>query len=177
MGKEKIKLDEYSYPFLTENDAIESLLAGIRLNQPVVDPRLQEEYNSASDLLEGELRDIFKHRDQGLCDPNLFHKYNSKKWNIPNEYLRIDIDSHVLSLCKTKEEIERVKYELSLYKKADLFDILKVLLYIVDTFVEHDIVWGVGRGSSVSSYILYLLGVHKVNSIKYNLDIKEFIKE
>jgi DNA polymerase III alpha subunit len=41
---------------------------------------------------------------------------------------------------------------------------------------SNNIVWGVGRGSSVASYVLYLLGVHKVDSIKYGLDIREFLK-
>jgi DNA polymerase III alpha subunit len=41
---------------------------------------------------------------------------------------------------------------------------------------ENDIVWGVGRGSSVASYTLYLIGVHKIDSIKYELDINEFLK-
>ena len=48
--------------------------------------------------------------------------------------------------------------------------------YIIDTLRENNIVWGVGRGSSVSSYMLYLIGVHKVDSIKYNLNINEFIR-
>jgi DNA polymerase III alpha subunit len=41
---------------------------------------------------------------------------------------------------------------------------------------ENNIVLGVGRGSSVASYVLYLLGVHRVDSLKYDLDIKEFLK-
>jgi DNA polymerase III alpha subunit len=41
---------------------------------------------------------------------------------------------------------------------------------------KNKIVWGVGRGSSVASYVLFLIGIHKVNSLKYNLDIKEFLK-
>jgi DNA polymerase III alpha subunit len=48
--------------------------------------------------------------------------------------------------------------------------------YLVDTLRKNNVVWGVGRGSSVASYILYLIGVHKVDSIKYNLDINEFLK-
>ena len=41
---------------------------------------------------------------------------------------------------------------------------------------ENKIVWGVGRGSSVASYVLYLLGIHKIDSIQYRLDWKEFIR-
>jgi DNA polymerase III alpha subunit len=55
-------------------------------------------------------------------------------------------------------------------------DLLKYLKYLVDTMRENKIVWGVGRGSSVASYALYLIGVHKVDSIKYQLDINEFLK-
>ena len=47
---------------------------------------------------------------------------------------------------------------------------------LVDVSKENNIVLGVGRGSSVASYILYLLGIHKVDSLAYNLDIKEFLK-
>jgi DNA polymerase III alpha subunit len=39
-----------------------------------------------------------------------------------------------------------------------------------------NIVWGVGRGSSVASYALYLIGIHKIDPIKYNLSINEFFK-
>jgi DNA polymerase III alpha subunit len=41
---------------------------------------------------------------------------------------------------------------------------------------KHNIVWGVGRGSSVASYVLYLIGVHKINSMYYDLDIEEFLR-
>ena len=40
----------------------------------------------------------------------------------------------------------------------------------------NSIVWGVGRGSSVASYVLFLLGVHKIDSVKYNLDWREFLR-
>jgi DNA polymerase III alpha subunit len=49
--------------------------------------------------------------------------------------------------------------------------------YIVDTLRKNQIVWGVGRGSSVASYALYLIGVHKIDSVKYDLPIGEFFKE
>jgi DNA polymerase III alpha subunit len=70
----------------------------------------------------------------------------------------------------------RVEQELAMYNERGLYPILQLLIYIIDTMRKYNLVWGVGRGSSVSSYILYLLGVHKVDSHKYNLDIKEFLK-
>ena len=57
-----------------------------------------------------------------------------------------------------------------------MLDLLFYLKYLVDTMRGNSIVWGVGRGSSVASYVLYLLGVHKVDSIKYDLDINEFLR-
>ena len=66
--------------------------------------------------------------------------------------------------------------ELAEFEARNLFPILQLLIYIIDTMRKNNLVWGVGRGSSVASYILYLLGVHKVNSVKYNLNIKEFLK-
>ena len=41
---------------------------------------------------------------------------------------------------------------------------------------KNSVLWGLGRGSSVASYVLYLLGVHRINSLYYDLDIKEFLK-
>ena len=48
------------------------------------------------------------------------------------------------------------------------------------SFLEHmkenNIIWGVGRGSSVASYVLFLLGVHKIDSLQYNLNWREFLR-
>ena len=41
---------------------------------------------------------------------------------------------------------------------------------------ENNRVWGVGRGSSVSSFCLFLIGVHKINPMLYDLDYKEFLR-
>ena len=41
---------------------------------------------------------------------------------------------------------------------------------------QNHIIWGVGRGSSVASYVLYKLGVHRIDSLYYNLDIGEFLR-
>jgi DNA polymerase III alpha subunit len=41
---------------------------------------------------------------------------------------------------------------------------------------EHKLIWGVGRGSSVASYVLYKLGVHRIDSLYYDLDPAEFLR-
>jgi len=74
------------------------------------------------------------------------------------------------------ERAERLVQEFKLYKKLNLLPILRVLIYIINTLEENNLVWGVGRGSSVSSYVLYVLGVHDVDSFAYDLDITDFLR-
>ena len=102
----------------------------------------------------------------------------SKEFNIPQFYKELDVEEHIKSLGSVADARRkaRVEEELGLFKARNLFPVLQLLIYIVDTMRKHNLVWGVGRGSSVASYCLYLIGVHKIDSVKYNLDIKEFLK-
>jgi DNA polymerase III alpha subunit len=113
-------------------------------------------------------------------EPNIsveeFDKQYQQNWYMPQEYKELDIAEYLLNLCQTDAELQRVGLELLEYQKIDFFDALCFLKYFVDTMRENNIVWGVGRGSSVASYVLYLLGIHKIDSIKYNLSPDEFFK-
>ena len=104
--------------------------------------------------------------------------YFSQDFNIPQHYKELDIEKYIHDklVQRGPDEIGRVEMELAMYKERNLLPILQLLIWIVDTMRKHNLVWGVGRGSSVSSYLLYILGVHKVDSYKYGLDIKEFLK-
>jgi len=97
-------------------------------------------------------------------------------WHMPDEYKNLDIAKYVLDQCQHEEEIQRAGQELLLYQERDMFILLKYLKYLVDTMRNNNIVWGVGRGSSVSSFVLFLIGVHKINSLYYGLEIDEFLK-
>ena len=57
-----------------------------------------------------------------------------------------------------------------------MLNVLKFLVYLIETMRDNNIVWGVGRGP-IYSYVLYLLGVHKVDPTKYGLDITDFLKD
>jgi DNA polymerase III alpha subunit len=81
-----------------------------------------------------------------------------------------------LDLCQIDAELQRVGQELLLYQERDLFDLLRYLKYLVDTLRKNNVVWGVGRGSSVASYVLFLIGVHRIDSLYYDLNIDEFLK-
>jgi DNA polymerase III alpha subunit len=105
-----------------------------------------------------------------------FDRRNQQQWFMPQQYQDLDIAAYVLSLCKSQEQLQRVGQELLLFQERELFDLLKYLKYLVDIMQENRMVWGVGRGSSVASYVLFLLGVHKVDSMFYDLDPKEFLR-
>ena len=97
-------------------------------------------------------------------------------WFMPDSYKQLDIAEYIIKLCKTEAELQRVGQELLLYQERDLFDLLRYLKYLVDLMTENRLIWGVGRGSSVASYVLYLLGVHRINSMYYDLDPAEFLR-
>lgn len=97
-------------------------------------------------------------------------------WRMPDEYRQLDIAQWVLEQCSTDAQLQRVGEELLMYLDRGLFPLLQYLKYLVDTLRKNNIVWGVGRGSSVSSYVLYLIGVHRIDSMYYDLDINEFLR-
>jgi len=101
---------------------------------------------------------------------------NQRNWLMPEEYKQMDIAQHVIDLCKTQPEIQRAGEELLMFQERNLFNLLKYLKYLVDTMKSNDVIWGVGRGSSVASYVLYLLGVHRIDSMYYDLDPGEFLR-
>jgi DNA polymerase III alpha subunit len=105
-----------------------------------------------------------------------FDRINQNSWFLPEEYKNMDIAKFVLDQCKNEDELQRAGQELLLYQERDMFMLLKYLKYLVDTMRKHSIVWGVGRGSSVSSFVLYIIGIHRINSLYYDLAIDEFLK-
>jgi DNA polymerase III alpha subunit len=106
-----------------------------------------------------------------------FDQTNQTQWFMPKEYKDFKIIEFLLDQTQNEEQYQRVVTELDLFTQHNMIDLLKYLKYLVDTMRSNNIVWGVGRGSSVASYCLYLLGVHKIDSLKYELDIHEFLKE
>lgn len=113
-------------------------------------------------------------------NPNIsveeFDKNNQSNWYMPKEYYELDIAKWVLEQCKTEAELQRAGDELLKFQERNMFVLLQYLKYLVDTMRKNNIIWGVGRGSSVASYVLYLIGIHRINSLYYDLSIDEFLK-
>jgi DNA polymerase III alpha subunit len=97
-------------------------------------------------------------------------------WYMPQEYKDLDIAAYVLGLCDSDAELQRCGHELMLFQERNLFDLLRYLKYLVDVMTENRLIWGVGRGSSVASFVLYKLKVHRINSLYYELDPAEFLR-
>ena len=105
-----------------------------------------------------------------------FDNINQSNWLMPEQYKTMDIAQYVLNQCQGEAELQRAGEELLLFQERDMFVLLRYLKYLVDTMRENNIVWGVGRGSSVASFVLFLLGIHRINSLYYDLSIDEFLK-
>jgi hypothetical protein len=103
------------------------------------------------------------------------HRCQSR-WYMPEEYMNLDIAEHVIGLCQNNAELQRCGQELLMFQERNLFNLLRYLKYLVDTMKQHNLIWGVGRGSSVASFVLYKMGVHRIDSLYYDLDPGEFLR-
>jgi DNA polymerase III alpha subunit len=169
-----ILLDKYSRQVLSEEQACDMLYSDPTLDVANLCLEDVTKFNSASKKL--HLNTMLTQLDDLGIDVTEYHKRNQSNWRMPEKYKQLDIAEYLLKLCTTDAELQRVGTELLLYQERNMFDLLRFLVYIVDVMREQDIVWGVGRGSSVASYVLYLIGVHKIDSLYYDLDIAEFLR-
>jgi DNA polymerase III alpha subunit len=169
-----MRVDIYGQPILNEND-----LCNLYLQDPTrtLDGAFIESPIDFNDLFIN-LDNIPKLKQ--YVDPKLtvkqFDQNHQANWHMPDEYKNFDIAKFVLDQCKTEEELQRAGDELLKFHERDMFVLLQYLKFLVDMMRKHKVVWGVGRGSSVASYVLFLIGVHKINSLYYGLSIDEFLK-
>jgi len=122
--------------------------------------------NSELNLKLFEQLDVDQARFDEMCQTD---------WFMPDEYRNMDIEGFLVNLCP-KQNYPRLMEELQEFQSRNMIDILRVLKYVVDTLHDKNVLWGVGRGSSVASYALFLIGVHKIDSVEYDLDWREFLR-
>jgi DNA polymerase III alpha subunit len=109
--------------------------------------------------------------------PEEYHREKQSVWFMPNSYHDIDVWSVLQQKCSTGEEIERLREEQIEFQARGLDPVLRLMMFLVDDFRERKILWGVGRGSSVASFALYLIGITRINPIRYGLSLNEFLKD
>ena len=170
-----MKYDQYGQTYTTSNELCDLLYKNPALDISLFQVEDSLEYNRSVAELHAELDllDSYHNISQTVEE---FDRVLQRNWRMPKEYKDLDIAAYVLGLCKEEHKLQRVGEELILYQERDLFDLLRYLKYLIDTLRKNNIVWGVGRGSSVASYVLFLIGVHKIDSLYYNLNIDEFLK-
>jgi DNA polymerase III alpha subunit len=168
-----MRTDIYGQIILNENDLCE-----LYLRDPLrtIKQAYTETKIELSDILVvDDLPKLIEYIDPRLSVDS-FDELNQNLWHMPEEYLSMDIAKWVLDQCKDEIELQRAGEELLLFQDRGMFTLLKYLKYLVDTMRTHNIVWGVGRGSSVASFILFLIGIHRINSLYYDLSVDEFLK-
>lgn len=151
----------------TEDNTQEELVKGVLRHGPAVLDLCQ----SSADLS----KYIDTIVDEHLDYPIPTNSIDSNNWFIPRAYQEMNIETFLLENSPESNH-PRIMQELALYKKHNMILMLKTMKYIVDTLRTNNVIWGVGRGSSVASYVLHIIGVHKIDSVKYNLPIEEFFK-
>lgn len=163
---------------MTEQDLCNLVMQGrsvTDLHRVTVDPTLDLEPLISSLEAPGSVPTWRRPNDTDMSVAE-FDAQHQRTWFMPEEYQTTDIAQHVLGLCHTPEQLQRVGEELLLFQEHGLFDLLRYLRYLVTVMHDNQIIWGVGRGSSVASYVLYLLGVHRIDSMLYDLDPREFLR-
>jgi len=152
---------------LIEN-TLENLIKGVMQHGPEI---LENCVVNPNDIVQ-----YLQRVDQERLDyPVTKLQVDRSNWFIPNEYKQLDIEEFLVTQCP-EQNYPRLIEELALFKQNNMIPVLKTMKYVVDTLRANNIIWGVGRGSSVSSYVLYLIGIHKIDSVKYALPIDEFFK-
>lgn len=173
-----MKVDEYGRYSISEQDALIAIYRNPKIDFSKFyfrDPNVVEKYNNSvkSTYSDYEFVKLLEHIED---DPVTWHKKNQQNLYMPDEYKNFDIAQYVIDKCSCDTELQRVGEELLEFQDRGLFPLLCYLKYLVDLMREHKILWGVGRGSSTSSFVLYLIGIHKINSIYYDLPFNEFMR-
>lgn len=174
-----MKTDELGIPRFTNRDLIDMIYSGNidKCHVVLCDPSNDLDQFNAVMATQG-LPELQKYIPIDV-DTKTFDGVCQSEWFMPDSYKNISDKElwHILiGKCTDTDQVDRVMDEYDEFQRRGMLDLLKYMIYLVDFMRENNIVWGVGRGSSVASYVLYLIGVHKIDSLKYNLDWREFLR-
>lgn len=169
-----MRLDKYSNPIFNETDLFEALYKGYQFS---VEDTMLVERTDAVKQLEQQIGFKFLDPYETHFEISDYDAACQSNWHMPDEYKTLDIKQWVREQSPPWDpQSTRVEEELAEFESRNMLDLLRWLKYFVDTSTNSGVLWGVGRGSSVASYVLYLIGVHSIDPIKYNLDWREFLR-
>ena len=138
--------NQYGEPIVNCNDLMELVYQGYDVNKVKVNDDRVEKYNTIIEELALDWPSLKKLTDLDIAVED-YDRALQSDWYMPDEYKQMDVEEHIRSLTKTQEEKTRVEEELVLYRKYNVLNVLRFLVYLIDTMRTNNIVWGVGRGS------------------------------
>lgn len=169
-------IDDYGRVVLSTDDVIEAMLCGNDVSGVFLNPPDDlEQYRASSLEYATEITEFKEYTTYNISSEEHLSR-RSDEWLIPKKYRNIDVVEYLSSKCTTQKEKERLLEELNEFLIRDQSILIHLMIYLVDVMRENNVVWGVGRGSSVACFVLYLIGINKVNPLEYDIDIKEFFK-
>lgn len=118
---------------------------------------------------------VFQRPDNDM-EPDEYHRELSKVWRIPDKYTDKDVLQELEPKATHPGGLDRLRQEMDLFQSRGMLPVLQCTMYLVDMMREHGVVWGVGRGSSVASYVLFLIGINRINPLDHGLEITEFLR-
>ena len=184
-----MKTDDLGIPRFSNRDLIDMIYSGHADKVHVVLCDANDDVDRFNAAMEEQGLDKLQKYIPLDVDQKTFDGVCQSEWFMPDEYKRLDVDDWCMRKLMRLNDVvrphqtldskewDRVCEELTAFAERGMYDLLRYMIYLVDYMRENDIVWGVGRGSSVASYVLYLIGVHRIDSIKYNLDWREFLRD
>ena len=99
--------------------------------------------------------------------------------DISNEDFLKSLCEAGLQKYKIKEDDyrKRLNYEFTTVKDLGFVDYLLLVWEVINFCKKEKIPTGIGRGSAAGSLLLYLMGVTKIDPIKYDLYFERFISK
>ena len=174
-----MKTDDLGIPRFSNRDLIDMIYSGHADKVHVVLCDADDDVDKFNAAMEEQGFDKLQKYIPLDVDQKTFDGVCQSEWFMPDAYKAINVYEYVLQKAQVscpQHVQDRIWEELDAFKERGMFNLLRYMIYLVDFMRENDVVWGVGRGSSVASYVLYLIGVHKINSIQYGLDWREFLR-
>lgn len=109
-------------------------------------------------------------------------------WSIPEPWLSLDLDTYIMDQYferiwpqhdadMEKKAIQRIADELEQVRARGMVEFMRTVIYILHVLRQKNVVWGVGRGSSCASYLLFIIGLHVVDCVAFDVPMEEFFHE
>ena len=170
--------NEYGQVMFTANELLDMIYSEQNIDGCDLPHVETKKYNQFANFFDISTKNVLKPIHESA---DIFHKSKANTWHMPEQYQKMDIEKFLSELLVSKNltssaYTNRLIDELEQFKKRKMTNVLKFLCYLMQTCKTHNIVTGVGRGSSVSSLVLHLLDVHQIDPVKYSLDYKEFLR-